>query len=435
MANREYLDYLNQNYFDGQLSESQLSILGKLDTDNKEGVEFIEKVFARIKRIGISAKDTPELLIWELATVVPKLLPGTWGGIVPPITFPQRHVLVEEFMRINHYRPLIAGSRVLDMGCGFPPFTAIDLAARYPDVQITGADPSFGKYTVTDKDGNYACILEDGSLKYLQPSSISSSQWSEVFYDLPATVKKFLDIFHELVVHLPEQESPGSHDEYSSGGNTIVRNPLRKYKSHNLDFVQKGIGDEIIPGDFDMIRCMNVLLYFDPAFRDEALKWAVRQLKEGGLFICGLNYAQSINSRITVYQKEGGMMTLREFSFSIENIRPMQMVTYFSFRDDDFEQEKLLKHVAIIREDKAFMSAYNEEADMLQKNYGISLRDANGYLVFFTRDIQMNELLLNMQRTGRELSQKLGQSAVEVLKRHGTRARVNEIGFISVGNP
>ena len=125
---------------------------------------------------------------------------------------------------------------------GFARFTAMDLAARLPDIKVTGADPSFGKYTVTDKDGNYACILEDGRTKYLQPSSNNSSQWNEIFGDFNATMKKFLSLFHELVRHLPEVESPDSFDEYSEGGNSIVRNPLKKYVSHNLNSIQGVLG-------------------------------------------------------------------------------------------------------------------------------------------------------------------------------------------------
>ena len=49
---------------------------------------------------------------------------------------------------------------------------------------------------------------------------------------------------------------------------------------------------------------MNVLIYFDPAFRENTLKWATLRLKDGGLFICGLNFAQSVNSRLSIYQKD-----------------------------------------------------------------------------------------------------------------------------------
>ena len=434
MADQQFLNGINQKYFDGHLSEAQIFHLSKLDSNNSEGTLFAENIFARMKRIGISAQDTAELVIWEVATIIPKILPGAWGGIVPPITFQNRHVLVEEYMKLNHWHPLTTGSRILDMGCGFPPLTAVDLAKRFPEATIIGADPSFGKYTVTDSEGNYACILEDGSLKYMQPANISTSQWNDVFDDLPATVNKFSNMFRNLAKQLPEKESTDSFEEYSSDGNTIVRNPLRKYASHNLSFVQRGIGDENFPADFDMIRCMNVLIYFDPAFRTNALKWAGRHLKEGGLFICGLNFAQSINCRFSVYQKQDGVMKFREFTFSIDNVRPMQVVSYFSFRDDDFEEDQLLKHVALIRSDREFMNRFNTGFDRLLKEYKICERKTDGYLGFIDTEMPPGQLQLNMHQLGRDLSKEYAAGVVAVLKNMGLEAWVNEIGFISVGN-
>ena len=95
--------------------------------------------------MNVSAKDCAAFIIWEMASIWPKILPGAWAGIVPPITFSNRHVLLEDYMEKNQWCPLKQGNQVLDMGCGFPPLTAIDLAKRFPKVNIIGADRSFGK--------------------------------------------------------------------------------------------------------------------------------------------------------------------------------------------------------------------------------------------------------------------------------------------------
>ena len=434
MTKTEFLESINRIYFDDQLSRNQIQHLSVLDIQNDEAIQFAEGVFRRMKGIGISAKDSAELVFWETGSIIPKILPGAWGGIVPPITFPNRHVLVEAFMRINHWHPLHAGSKVLDMGCGFPPITAVDLAKRFPDVTVIGADPSFGKYTVSDTDGNYACLLEDGSLKYMQPVNISTSQWNDVFDDLESTKKRFLSMFLELERKLPRQESEETYEEYNMDGQTIVRNPLRKYAGKNLGFVQQGIGFDGFPPDFDMIRCMNVLLYFDPSFRTDALKWAGRHLREGGLFICGLNYAQSVNCRFSVYQKQDGRMRFREFSFSLDNIRPFQIVSYFSFRDDDFEQDQLIKHVGLIRKNQTFMSAFNTGYDQLLQEFKICSRGEDGYLGFIDTGMPPGQIQLNMHYAGRELSKAYANDAVKALQALGLEAWVNEIGFISVGN-
>ena len=433
MATAAFLDTINLRYFDGQLSPANLDQLNVLDPKNEEGIAFAEGVMARMKRIGISAQDSAELVFWEIGSILPKILPGAWGGIVPPITFQNRHVLVEEYLKVNRWNPLIPGNRVLDMGCGFPPLTAVDMARRFPEVMFTGADPSFGKYTVTDKDNNYACLLEDGSLKYMQPGNISTTQWNDVFDDLPATKVKFLSLFRELEKQLPRKDTAEGYQEHSENGFTIVRNPLRKYALPNLDFEEKGIGADDLPDDYDMIRCMNVLLYFDPPFRAKTLEWAARRLREGGLFISGLNYAQSINTRISVYQKDGGKMRFREFAFSPDNIRPMEVVSYFSFRNDDFEQDNLLEQVSIIRKDKPFMNDFNAGFDRILAEQHVCSRNSNGYLGFPDLSLPPGELQLNMHRAGRQLSREYAEKAAAVLRNHGQDAWVNEVGFVSVG--
>jgi chemotaxis methyl-accepting protein methylase len=72
-----------------------------------------------------------------------------------------------------------------------------------------------------------------------------------------------------------------------------------------------------------VIQCMNVLMYFDHAFRERTLVWATSLLRPGGLFICGNNWAYSTSSRYTVYQEQDGLLVPREFAFSIDNIRPV----------------------------------------------------------------------------------------------------------------
>ncbi len=433
MTSTEFIESVNAKYFAGELSPLQIALLQDLDPNNTEAVEFVEHAMARMKRIEVSAKDSAALLFWEMASIWPNILPGAWQGIVPPITFSNRHILLEYYMEKNQWCPLTPGSQVLDMGCGFPPLTAIDLAKRFPEVTIIGADLSFGKYTLSDPDDNYACILADETIKYLQPASGKTNQWRRIFEDLNAARHQFAEKFLELKRDLPEKEKENDFEEVLRDGWSLVRNPMRKYARQNLSFIEKAIGDDVFSTSLDMIRCMNVLLYFDPAFRIRALDWASRHLKEGGLFFCGLNWSESINSRISVYQKEQGIMQLKEFSFATENIRPMEGVPYFSFRDDDFDQEQLLQHVDMIRKDKPFMDKLNPGFDTILSQNAVCGRDEAGYLGFPDPAFSPQQLLINMSRSCAQLSQQFAEKAVAVLKELGKKAWVNEIGFISVG--
>ena len=166
-------------------------------------------------------------------------------------------------------------------------------------------------------------FMEDGSLEYLQPAVGKVDQWKRIFEDIGAARREFAEKFLS-----PERKVACKRKmnlrlkNFKTDGWTIVRNPLRKYVSNNLSFVQKSIGEDLPSKNLDMIRCMNVLIYFDPPFRKRALDWACGQLKEGGIFFCGLDWSETISCRFSVYRKEKGVMQLKESSFSTENIRP-----------------------------------------------------------------------------------------------------------------
>lgn len=432
MNSETFIESMNEKYFEGDLSPTQIKFLGELDINNKEAVDFVEKAFARVSRMNVSAKDCAAFIIWEMASIWPKILPGAWAGIVPPITFPNRHVLLEDYMKKNQWCPLKEGNHVLDMGCGFPPLTAIDLAKRFPKVSVIGADRSFGKYTVTDAYGNYACFKGDGSLEYLQPAAGKVDQWARIFENIGAARREFAEKYLALKAKLPVKENESSFEEFEDNGWTIVRNPLRKYVSNNLSFVQTSIGDDLPYKNLDMIRCMNVLIYFNPPFRKRTLDWACGQLKEGGIFFCGLNWSESISCRFSVYRKEKGVMQLKESSFSTENIRPIESVSYYAFRDDDFDFDQMIRHVLLIRADMNFMDEFNICFDEILQENKVCSRNEMGYLEFMDVSLPPQQFLANMRNSCSLISQQFAEKAAKVLRGLGKKAWVNEIGFVSI---
>src|SRR5258705_1860264 len=82
-------------------------------------------------------------------------------------------------------------------------------------------------------------------------------------------------------------------------GIRLVTNPIGAYESPNLSFQTAGIGAVDIQG-VDVVRCFNVLVYFDRPFRNEILSWFSEILRDGGLLLCGANTFCSLSSRYTV---------------------------------------------------------------------------------------------------------------------------------------
>ncbi|HEX4102851.1 MAG TPA: hypothetical protein VHY21_20280 [Pseudonocardiaceae bacterium] len=125
--------------------------------------------------------------------------------------------------------------------------------------------------------------------------------------------------------------------KWQRGGSRLVRNPLRGYETPRLALRQGEIGSFSVEAGVDVLRCLNVFMYFDRASRERALDWAVSLLRPGGLVLCGSNWARSTSSRYTVYQEDGGTLVPREFAFSIENVRPLELAPWYALHDDDVE--------------------------------------------------------------------------------------------------
>jgi hypothetical protein len=62
---------------------------------------------------------------------------------------------------------------LLDLGCGFPPVTALDSATTLPGWRVIGVDPSFDRYLVYDGD-DYACFDVEGLLRFFQTDTMAA---------------------------------------------------------------------------------------------------------------------------------------------------------------------------------------------------------------------------------------------------------------------
>ena len=158
---------LVEEFLDIHLPQQMASsiIFAELSADTQD---FIMRMLPLMQRAGYSATEfTPHLIRW-LSTTVPSILPGAWGGRIPPLTLPDRHKKLDEYVA-NQKR--VAGSEssvFLDMGCGFPPVTSAETAQKLSDWHVYGVDHSFADYVLYDIDGHYACFDQEGIFQYFQ---------------------------------------------------------------------------------------------------------------------------------------------------------------------------------------------------------------------------------------------------------------------------
>ncbi len=425
MTSSEYVSHLNHTYFSGKLSAGFLQQLATLPLERKDVLSFVERSFRLMKRGGHPAEDLSSLQGGILGSLMARILPGAWEGKVPPITVAGRHVGIDDYFSKS---ALINGGplRMLDIGCGFPPHTTLETAARFPEWHITAADPSLPMYLVYDGEGNYCTFDEDREPVYFQPAIPSVENWNALLADAPSTRARFRQLLDELIL--------AGRDDYADDELPRLRiDPVHRHSTSNLHFIRGGIGEvELAP--VDVIRCCNVLFYFNDQFRQDAVRWLGEQLNPGGVLLTGSNWALSTENRYTVFHKSGDGLEPKEFAFSLDNFSPVGIVTWYTNLDDDREVAQLADYLAILRRDKAFSDAFYALNDDLHARYGICPRDEAGYYSDIDHTLTPTELWTRVWEMKKELhSSALVDMAVGVLRNAGLEARVNEAGDVAVG--
>ncbi|MBC7673403.1 MAG: hypothetical protein H7247_13370, partial [Polaromonas sp.] len=314
---------------------------------------------------------------WTLGSMAPALLPGAWGNVVPPFTLEDRHIDIDRYLREQPWARLPSAATMLEMGCGFPPQTAVDVASRFPAWQIVGADPRFDPYVLHDAQGNYAAMDADGQVRYFHPANPGMATYMALYKNPSDTFAAFRTLFEQRVPLLRADDA-GERVAVEYAGTRLVRHAIQGFAAPNLRFVQVGIGAEMEP--VEIIRIFNVLMYFDADFRRDAERWALNTLKPSGLLIGGGNAATTTEARYSVYQREHDALVPREFAFSLDNVRPDSMNTWFCLHGDERETFLLAHVTGSLRGDVEVSEADDARLDALMAGQRLWVRVPDGPL-------------------------------------------------------
>jgi len=167
MKTKTIVNNWNKKYFNGQLSREVLGCLSQLDLNNEEITTFLDTYFQYFYLSGFKAKNFPPVWAQWLAENIENYMLSAWQR-VPPITAKGRLKLIDEVfhrtLKLDSEKPL----QVLDIGCGYPPETTLDLANAFPLWDITAIDPGMPSYILYDNEGHAACFDKAKNLVYIQ---------------------------------------------------------------------------------------------------------------------------------------------------------------------------------------------------------------------------------------------------------------------------
>ena len=389
---------------------------------------FIRRMLRLMREARYPAANlNPSLLNW-VTTTIPSVLPGAWGGRIPPITIPRRHEALDAYVAGQAGTAGAARPLFVDVGCGFPPDTTADTARNLPDWQVYGVDRAFAAYVLYDPDGHYACFDEAGRFQYFQAMINTGGR---ALYKAPQeTRRRFAEWFAALCPLLGDPD-PATSQTVVRAGHRLIRNHLHDFETENLRFFRSDIATlELSP--VRAIRCMNVLLYFEQAARQRLLRHLAGLLDEGGLLITGTN-GFAIQTRYAVYRKRAGELVPVEFAFSLDNLGPITFMPWFTIREDDPEVAFLAALAAAVRQDATLWPDLSARLDALFQDHGICRRCADGFLRFPRQEPSLNQFLTAYRAIWRQVAAEghIGR-CVAVLSRAGFEAWENPVGDVAV---
>jgi SAM-dependent methyltransferase len=414
-------------------SPAALEQMKKVEGERPQVRAFVARSFRMMEISRFRAVDIAPNHAWTIGVMMPGLLPDAWGGSIPPYTWENRHKRIDAYLAANPWTAAGPGTVFLEMGCGFPPKTAMDVARAHADWQVVGADPCFDEFLLYDEHGNYACLNHDGDIRYFHAASGNFGAFQDLYGDKAATLNRFSSLFQKLLPNI--SRCLGSEaNTIEENGARLIRHPLRLYETPNLRFVQAGIDDEFAP--VDILRCFNVLGYFDAEFRQQTKQWALRTLRPGGMFICGRDSACTAEAAYSVYREEDGNLARKEFAISIDNVRNFTTQSWFSMRENVGEAWFQARLVGMLRGDPAFRGAYDSRYDALLEEKRLFVRDSNGFLVVAPHqrpqaewNDAVEEILVQLEQEG------FAERAAMSLRKSGLHAWVNQAGHVAVDSP
>lgn len=398
-----------------------------LADEPRDARNFFSRMFQLMERTGYPATSfTPYLIRW--LNSIKTTLPSAWGGKIPPLTVPNRHKKLDAYVRGQERFQGIPSPVFLDMGCGFPPVTTSETAQALKEWKVFGIDHSFPEYIVYNEEGHYACFDENKNFQYFQAMMTPSGR--TLYQDPEKTRTDFKALFSSLEKEIPfyQERQPITVEQE---GCRLTRNHVLNFETENLRFLQSDFREVQAP-PANVIRGMNLLIYFEPEIRKGMIRQIGKFLDDDGLMIVGTN-GLGIQARYCVYERDGQNLIPREFAFSADNLGPLSFMAWFTIHEKDTEAWTLARLSKIIRSHDSFWREFSNEMDRLLEDHELCWRGPDGFFQIPEQEMQYSQYMVKHASMWEELDAKgYIDGVMDVLRSAGYEVWKNCVGDIAV---
>ena len=254
-----------------------------------------------------------------------------------------------------------------------------------------------------------------------------------MYADPAGTRRRFETLYAELLPLLPDSDGSAS-ERVEQDGSRLIGHPIRDFETANLALIKKDFMQVDLP-PATVVRCMNILIYFDPPGREKMLSRAEGLLNDDGIVIVGTN-GYGIQTRYAVYRKNDNGLSPCEFAFGLDNLGHIVFMPWFTIHANDPEARLLAGLAGTIRGDRHFWASFSGRLDELLQTSGICSRGTDGFLHPLVEDIPPVAYLQKNAEIWQQMeAEGYPDQTVEVLARAGYKAWKNRVGDIAVEPP
>ena len=353
----DFAERISTKYFNGELSSTVLDLIRPVGLQGVPAQRLLSRIMMFYSMAHIPARHFSPLGIISFSDGSAAAgIPEAMNGLVPPLTLPKRHWMLDDL--VYETFPTSSGA-LLDVGCAFPPQTTIETAELLDAWNIVGLDPLVQPLYLYDGEGNYATFDGKGRMVAIVPGKIGDPVVTKrLFADIESTRSRFYGGLGYFADEIDNLEQTGSKS-YERMQWKLVINPFKEHERANLTFFgHRAEVENIAP--YTVVRCINVFMYSDANFRADFLDWCSRVVNTDSLIVVGCDGMASTEATFIIYKLEEGRLRARELCFSIDCLRPIGIMPWYCFRDDDPEALTMASVSCVLRGDRAFCKLFDE---------------------------------------------------------------------------